>query len=220
MRTFSATRSGTSWSVTPTTLADGAYTAQASQSDSSGNTGTSGARSFTIDTVKPTAASIATANAAGGTAGRLDAGDSLTFGYSEAMPATSVLSGFSGSSVSVIVRFFDTEAAGDLLTVLDSAGGATVALDIGAASGFGGGVYTTRNVVTNTVNFAATMTRSSDGRAFVIVLGTPDRSSRIVSGPAAAGNMIWAPKTGPSDLAGNPLAHTQWVTESDNDRDF
>jgi peptidoglycan/xylan/chitin deacetylase (PgdA/CDA1 family) len=41
------------WSVTPATLAQGTYTAQATQSDSGGNTGTSNATTFTVDTVAP-----------------------------------------------------------------------------------------------------------------------------------------------------------------------
>ena len=41
------------WSVTPATLAQGTYTAQATQGDSGGNTGTSNATTFTVDTVVP-----------------------------------------------------------------------------------------------------------------------------------------------------------------------
>jgi hypothetical protein len=219
-QTLTAARSGSSWSATAATLTDGTYTVRATQPDAAGNTGTSAARTFTVDTVKPTATMIATANASGGTAGRVEQGDSLTFSFSEAIRPTSVLSTFTGSSASVVVRFTHNASYGDFLTVLDSAENATVALDLGTASGLGGGVYTGGNFVTGTVDFAATMTRSADGRSFAIVLGAPDRSSRIVAGPAAAADMIWAPKAGPTDLAGNGLANTTWVTESDQDREF
>ncbi len=56
VQTLSATRSGGSWSATaPTALADGAYSAQASQQDSAGHTGVSASQTFTVDTTPPTA---------------------------------------------------------------------------------------------------------------------------------------------------------------------
>jgi hypothetical protein len=54
VKTIPATVTGSSWTATTTTLADGTYTAIATQSDAAGNTGQSGARTFTIDTVAPT----------------------------------------------------------------------------------------------------------------------------------------------------------------------
>jgi hypothetical protein len=55
VQTLQATRSGGSWSVDASpALADGTYTAQAEQSDSAGNTGTTAARTFTIKASAPT----------------------------------------------------------------------------------------------------------------------------------------------------------------------
>ena len=48
-----ATASGGAWSYTSTRLADGTYTAQASQRDATGNTGKSAPQTFTIDTTPP-----------------------------------------------------------------------------------------------------------------------------------------------------------------------
>src|SRR5581483_5246011 len=63
VQTLSATRSGTSWSVTPSTgLADGQYSAQAAQSDGAGNTGTSGVNKFVVDTAAPSVTITAPAN--------------------------------------------------------------------------------------------------------------------------------------------------------------
>jgi hypothetical protein len=53
LQTLPVSRSGASWSAEPSALADGTYTAQAVQTDAAGNTGTSGARSFTIDATAP-----------------------------------------------------------------------------------------------------------------------------------------------------------------------
>jgi hypothetical protein len=48
-----AATEGSAWSYTPTELPDGIYTAQATQHDEAGNSGTSAAVTFTIDTTKP-----------------------------------------------------------------------------------------------------------------------------------------------------------------------
>jgi Bacterial Ig-like domain len=53
VQTLPATRNGGSWSVDPSALADGIYTAQAEQTDAAGNTGTSGARTFSVDATAP-----------------------------------------------------------------------------------------------------------------------------------------------------------------------
>ncbi len=87
VQTLTTTRSGTSWSKTASTLADGTYTVQATQADTSSNTGTSNANTFRVDTTKPTAVSVSANNKAGGTAGRIEAGDTLIFTYSEAIQA-------------------------------------------------------------------------------------------------------------------------------------
>jgi hypothetical protein len=52
-KTGSASVSGSSWSYTPSSLPDGAYTVQATQLDSAGNQGLSAAPTFTVDTSKP-----------------------------------------------------------------------------------------------------------------------------------------------------------------------
>lgn len=54
LQTLTPTRTGATWTATPATLAQGTYTAQATQTDTAGNTGTSTANTFTIDTTPPT----------------------------------------------------------------------------------------------------------------------------------------------------------------------
>ncbi len=51
--TGEANTEGAAWNYTPAELPDGTYTAQATQEDAAGNTGTSEAVTFTIDTTKP-----------------------------------------------------------------------------------------------------------------------------------------------------------------------
>ncbi|HEX6651402.1 MAG TPA: Ig-like domain-containing protein [Thermoleophilaceae bacterium] len=53
LHTIPVTRSGGTWSTTAPALAEGTYTALAEQADDAGNTGSSSARTFTVDTTPP-----------------------------------------------------------------------------------------------------------------------------------------------------------------------
>jgi Bacterial Ig-like domain len=208
VQTLTPTRTGTSWSTTAATLTSGTYTATASQSDASGNTGTSAAHTFTVDTVAPTATDIAAANG-GATAGKVEAGDVITFSFSEAIDPASVLAGWSGSSTSVRVRVTAGVLAPDPFTVLDNSGATTVHL---------GSVQTNGDYVTTTATFAATMVRSADQKSVVVTVGA--LQSGIVSLLAVgAQNMTWTVDNAVKDLAGNAVT-TATVTEGASDVDF
>lgn len=216
--TRAVTRSTTTWTTAVTTLGEGTYTARATQADSAGNTGTSSTRTFTIDTTAPTRGSISAANGTG-TSGHLDAGDTITFTYSEPMLASSILSGWTGASAATVkVRFFT--GSQDAFTVLDSTSTANVKLDAGTINGGGVALGSGANFVTGTVNFTATLTQSADDKSFVVTLGSPDNASRVVSTRTGTANMAWTPKAGSTDVAGNALASTATWTETDGDRDF
>jgi chitinase len=212
------TRSAATWSTIVTTLGQGTYTARATQTDSSGNTGTSSTRTFTIDTTAPTRVSIAAENG-NGTSGHLDAGDTITFTYSERMLASSILTGWSGNSAATVkVRFFSGTT--DAFTVLDSSSGANLKLEAGSTGGGGVSLGSGANFVSSTVTFSATLTQSADDKSFVVTLGSPDVASRVNSTRTGTANMTWSPKAGATDLAGNALASTATWTETDYDRDF
>jgi hypothetical protein len=206
VQTRTPSRSGATWTTTATTLSAGTYTAIATQTDTAGNTGQSSANTFTIDTTKPTAASVSAANKTGGTAGKLENGDTATFTYSEAIAPTSVLSGWDGTSTSVRLRF--TNSTTDSFTVLDSSSQANVHL---------GSVATNGNYVTTTTTFSATMAMSADGKSVVVTLGTP---SNVQSTAVTAKNMVWTVGSGIKDLAGNTITTPATWTETDSDRDF
>jgi hypothetical protein len=217
--TRAVTRTAATWSTTFTGLAAGTYTARATQTDTGANTATTAPSTFTIDTTAPTRVSVGAANGTG-TPGHLDAGDTITFAYSEPMLASSILPGWSGTGAATVkVRFFNL-ISGDTFTVLDSASAANVKLDAGTITAGGVALGSSANVVSSTVTFGATLTRSADGASFVVTLGTPDVSSRIVTTAMTAKNMTWTPKAGPTDLAANALGSTATWTESDSDRDF
>jgi hypothetical protein len=218
--TRSVTRSGATWSTTLTGLSQATYTVQATQSDGSDNTATTSANTFTVDTVAPTRVSMSAVNGSG-TVGHPDAGDAITFTYSERMLPSSILPGWSGTSAATVKVRFYSGASVDSFTVLDSGSAANLRLEAGNATSSGGVTLGTTNYVTGTATFSATLTQSADGKSFVVTLtGAADVPSRIVSGSQSARTMIWTPKTGATDMAANGLASLATWTETDNDRDF
>jgi hypothetical protein len=209
VQTLTPTRTAASWTATPTTLADGTYTARATQGDASGNTGTSTASTFAVDATRPTATSVTAANkgGAGTTAGKLDSGDSVTFTYSEAIDPASVLGGWNGASTAVRVRF-SAGVPNDTFTVLDAAGGTTVKLGSVASNG---------DYVIFTTTIASTMARSADGASIVVTLGAPANVSPLA---VTAKNMSWTVGGGVTDLVGNVIATPVTRSETDSDVDF
>jgi Big-like domain-containing protein len=200
------TRSGATWTWTLTTaLATGTYTAQATQSDGV-NTTTTAALTFTVDATKPTATSVVAANKTGGTAGKIENGDAMTFSYSEAITAASVWSGWDGTSTSVNVRFTNSGTA-DTVTILSPTTG-TINL---------GSVATNGNYVSATTTFTSTMVRSANGASIVVTLGTP---ASVQATAVTAKNMAWTVGAGITDLAGNAIATPASVTESVSTVDF
>jgi hypothetical protein len=206
VQTKAVTKTAATWTWTLTTaLATGTYTAQATQSDGV-NTGTTAAVTFTVDATKPSAADIVAANKAGGTAGKIESGDTLTFTYSEPITAASVWGGWNGASTAVNVTFTNSGTA-DTVTVVTATTG-TVKL---------GTVATNGNYVSATSTFASTMVRSADGASIVVTLGTP---TSVQGTAVTAKNMAWTPVVGIVDLAGNTSTTATPFTETDTDVDF
>ena len=196
---------GTTYSTTTSTLAQGTYTAVVTQTDTSGNTGTSNANTFTVDTTKPTAVSVSGENKAGGTAGKIEAGDTLTYTYSEAMSSTSLWSGWDGASTAVHIKF--RSSGNDTITVLTTANAASIKL---------GSVATNGDYVSATTTFNATMALSADGTTVVVTLGTP---SNVTASANPGRNMSWTPSASAKDVAGNAASTTAY-TETATDVDF
>jgi len=206
VQTKAVTRTTTTWTWTLTTaLASGTYTAQATQTDSGGLTGTTAAVTFTVDATKPTAAAVVAANKVGGTAGKIESGDTITFTYSEPITAASVWTGWSGSSTTVHVRF--TSSGNDTVTILDTAN--TAAINLGS-------VATNADYVSATATFNGTMVRSADGASIVVTLGTP---SNVQPTANVGRNMSWTPNVAVKDLVGNAASATAY-NETDTDVDF
>lgn len=206
VQTKGGTRSGTSYSFSLTTaLAQGTYTAVVTQTDTSGNTGTSNANTFTVDTTAPTATNITAANTTGGTAGKIESGDTLTYTYSEAVTPASVWTGWSGASTAVHIKF--TSSGNDTITVLTTANAASINL---------GSVATNADYVTATTTFNATIAMSPDGTSVIVTLGAP---SNVSTSASPGRNMSWTPSARVKDLAGNAGSTTAY-SETNSDVDF
>lgn len=189
-----------------TDIADGVYQARAVAVDGAGRTTTSSPISVRVDNTAPAGVSVAAAN--GGTAGRLEAGDSLTLTYSEQIAPASVLSGWTGGSQAIRVTIADfgnsdrmdfTTTGGTRLNLVLSA----TDLTLGA------------NFVNAATVFNATMTQS--GAAITVTLGS--RISGTVT-TASPGTMTWKPSNLATDLAGNAALSTQVTETGAADRDF
>jgi hypothetical protein len=206
VQTKAVARTTITWTWTLTTaLASGTYTAQATQTDGV-NTTTTAAVTFTVDATKPTATSVVAANKTGGTAGKIESGDTITYTYSEPITAASVWSIWSGSSANVRVRF--TSAGNDTVTVLDTANAATIHL---------GSIATNADYVIATTTFNGTVVRSADGASIIVTLGTPS----LVQASANVGrNMSWTVGAGIKDLAGNTIATPATYNETNSGVDF
>src|SRR5207302_10011556 len=73
---------------------------------------TTASASVTVDDTAPTGSDVQTTNKTGGTNGKPEQGDTITFTYSETIETCSILSGWDGTSTSVTVRFTDNGGTG------------------------------------------------------------------------------------------------------------
>jgi hypothetical protein len=175
----------------------GSATYQLAMSDNAGNSATSTSYSVTVDGTAPAATDVQTTNKAGGTVGRAEAGDKVTYSFSEPIDPVSILAGWDGSASSVTVRLTDN-ASNDSLTVFNGAS----QLPLGSVALNGNYAGATRDFP------ASSMVRT--GNTIAITLGTPSGGT-VTAG--ANTTMSWAVAAGPYDRAGNALPPAT-VTES------
>ncbi|MGX6447514.1 Ig-like domain-containing protein [Patulibacter sp. S7RM1-6] len=191
------------WAAEP-----GTYDLRAVVVDAAGNRTTTAvvADRVVADTVRPTAVAVRSADVDGGTAGRLDTGDTLTLRYSERMALGSIVRGWTGgTSPAFAVRvgaggWFGT--SDDALSFAASGSGPAPAL---GTIDLGSGDWVS---IFSSLRFQATATAATvDGATEVtITLGARSGSgNRATVGPVRLG---WQPAAGATDLAGNAAATT------------
>ena len=187
-----------------TTVADGAYSVRVITTDNAGVSVTGSTYQLIVDNQTPAGSDIVASNG-GGTAGRMDNGDTLQFTWTEPMAPASILTGWAGASQAITVNVKNnTGATSDEIsfTGLNLVLSATD-LKLGSSSFVSGGDAT----------FAANMVQN--GNSITITLG--NRTGGSVS-TVNNSTMTWRPSAGAKDLAGKASATTT-VTET-NDRDF
>jgi signal peptidase I len=192
---------------------DGTYTLRAKATDGMGTLSTIASSTFTIDRIAPTGSNIQTVNKVGGTNGKAELGDTMTWTFSEAVDPATILAGWSGASTNVVLRLNNGGAGNDTVTVFDSAN--TTQLPMGSVS------MSRTDYVTGNVTFGATGTPSTmvmSGSTVTITLGTVSNAA-LVGTAAGNGAMAWTPSATVLDLAGNACTTTV-TNETGNDKDF
>lgn len=208
----SYTVSGTAYNFRSATITADATISAGSKSwsvttrDTASNSRTQSGTAVTVDNTAPSGNNVRTANGTG-TAGRPDAGDTLTYSYSEPVDALSIVSGSCSAAVNVVVRIDNNTSSGsrDTFTVWNSAG--TTQLPVGTVNLQGSG-YVTSNVAFGATGTPSTL--SVSGSSVVITLGTPSGSTWVDSAGLAP---TWVPSSSALDRAGNNAATTS-VTSS------
>lgn len=195
-----------------TGLAAGSYSFSLTATDAAGNSGTQSGYSVTVDNTAPSGSDVQTTNG-GATNGLAEAGDKITFSFSEALDPNSVLSGWSGAATNVVVRLNNGSGGGnDTVTIFNSTN--TTQLPLGSVN-LGRADYTSASITFGATGTASSMTMS--GSTITIALGT---QSAAATTAGATGTMTWTPSATATDAAGNGVSTTT-VTESGTaDREF
>jgi hypothetical protein len=179
---------------TTTLVNGGSYELRFVATDTYTHVTTTTPTTFTVDNTAPTATDVQAIN--GGTAGTLDAGDSLTFSFSEPMLPASILSGWDGSAIAVTARITDS-TTNDRLEIYDAAN--TSRANLTAA---GNALNLSADYVATNATYNATMQRV--GNTIAITFGALTSGTRKTG--ARKGRMSWTPSTSATDLAGNAVS--------------
>lgn len=209
-----------------TAVADGSYDLRAVMTTGNGtvlNSTIVTARQ--VDNTPVRGLDVQAMNRTGGTLGRLEAGDSIAFTYSEQMNPASLIPGWSGAApASIYLRLRDGNlvgagSTGDTLQLsTDSTGNNPIRL--GSVNLHGDFVKNNKTSI-----FAATLnatTQSLGGTNATVVTVTV---GSLVSGgalktSASLGQMVWTPSAVATDLGGNPCSTAPVVESGTLDRDF
>ncbi len=214
---------GCAWNTTA--VADGSYDLRAVLTTGSGsvlNSTVVAARQ--VDNTPVHGLDVQAANHSGGTAGRIEAGDSISFTYSDLMSPGSILPGWSGATPAPIYlrvrdgNLLGSGSSGDTLQFSsDAAGNSQLRL---------GSVNLHANVVKSnkTSTFAASVAIATQlvGGANVSVVTVTVGALASGSPPttAVAAQMVWTPAATATDLSGNPCSVTPVSESGTLDRDF
>lgn len=190
-------------------LVAGSASYSLTMTDVAGNSRTESGFTVNVDNTVPTGTDVQTTNG-GAIAGRADAGDKITYTFSETPDPNSILAGWSGASTSVVVRL--NQATNDTVTIYNSAN--STLLPLGTIN-LARTDYTTANLTFGASGTASTMVLS--GSTITVTLGT---QSAAATTAAANGTMVWTPAAGTTDWAGNATSTTTATESGSADKDF
>lgn len=201
------------------TLAEGAKAYTLTLSDSAANSKLQSGFSVTVDNTAPAAADVQAPNA--GTTGRAEAGETITYTFSERIDPETILAGWTGGATDVVVHVRDNALlflglGNDNLEVYNSANSAALPLgtvDLGRTDYAG-------SLLGGDAHYGQTGTKSTmtmSGSTITVTLGT---ASGSVLTAAGTGTMQWQPVATPTDAAANAMSTTARNETGAADREF
>lgn len=209
-----------SWDTTA--VADGLYDLRAVLVDGTGRTTVStvvSARRVDNNPVRGVDVQTVGGGVAGG---KIDAGDKMSFLYSEQLNLASIASGWSGSSLAVTLRLRDGNLLslgnkGDTVDVLVNG----TAVNIGSVNLKEDYVKSNQTALLNATLTASTATvNGSPATLLTMTVGSVSSGGSSLRTVATAATMVWAPSPAATDL-GNRNASSSPVSESGAlDREF
>jgi hypothetical protein len=188
-------------------LAAADYATTIATTDAAGNSATVAGATATVDDTAPTGVSAQTANG-GAIAGRPDAGDTVTYTWSEMLDPYSVLASWTGASTPAQVYIVDNGTSDDTVTIHSTTG---QTLPFGA-------IDLNKNYVTSTCTFNATLVQSAGTITVTLgslVSGSPRTDTSNVATIWSTGTV-----TGATDRAGNALTAATITEPGAADHEF
>ena len=171
------------------TLASGTYSFSARAVDTAGNESGPSAGSATVDNGPFKGSGFETGNVSGGTEGKAEKGDTVTFTFNKAPDPGSIVSGWDGSGTKSVTVSITDNAANDGLSV----GGATI-----------GSVALKGDYTIGATTFTGS-SMSLSGSTVTIVLGTVSGSVKTNTNNTKP---VWTPSGSNYDIAGNACSTT------------
>ncbi len=195
------------YSFANTKLTNGdSYTVSVSATDEVGNTSSPVSSSFTYDTTAPAGASIvAQPNPKDG---KPDASDKAVFTYNSVMSASSILSGWSGTSTNVYAQFTRVSGSSTVMTICTSNSSCTGSTLVNLGTVSLGDPSSNRYISAGTTVYdAATLSMATVSNESVVTL-TFTATAGSWTADTGSTTWAWTPSSNATDLAGNASGTT------------
>ncbi|TQJ33548.1 OmpL47-type beta-barrel domain-containing protein [Arthrobacter sp. SLBN-122] len=223
------TTTGTTWNTTMdlSTIPDGTLIYTADSTDAAGNSGTATAKGITNKDTKLPSISAVSLLGGGTTAGTADAGDTLTIRYSEALDASKICSIWNNTGAQIlkanndVTVTFNHSTSGSTTSNTMTVTSKTCTLNIGTISLGSNANYAstaTPVVFVGTNTGVSTVTWNPDTFSLTIQLGATKNNTGAQGTNVGADFPAYAPASGLTDVAGNPLATAPAFTSTSSSR--